>query len=169
MYTIAEWKEKIIDLLGTDNEGRIIEVWNECVERHLTNNEICKMYEYTPKEIYNVINDHYSLNDIVDIIYNMNISQCSTHDGWFFITEDNVFHTTNDIWGCMDLQLLHDYIVDYCPLYAYSRKWKININYRIFEQESWLVHLENGDSLYYHYGLGYIGLNRNGKFYYSDL
>jgi hypothetical protein len=169
MYTIAEWKEKIIDLLGTDNEGRIIEVWNECVERHLSNDEICKMYEYTPREIYNVINDRYSLNDIVDIIYNMNIGQCSEFDSWFFITEDNVFHTTNDIWGCMDLQLLHDYIVDNCPLYAYSRKWKININYRVFEQESWFINLENGDSIYYNYGLGYIGLNRNGKFYYSDL
>ena len=150
MYTIAEWKDKIIDLLGTDNEGRIIEVWNECVERYLTNDEICKIYEYTPKEIYNVINDRYSLNDIVDIIYNMHISQCSSHDGWFFITEDNVFHTTNDIWGCMDLQLLHDYIEDYYPIIAYGRKWKVNkytdLVYK--KNEVFMLEMENGDTIY---------------------
>ena len=173
MYTIAEWKDKIIDLLGTDNEGRIIEVWNECVERYSTNTEICKIYNASRKEIYDIINKYYNLDDIVDILFNISISQCSEFDDYFFITNDNVFHTTDDIWGCMDLQLLHDYIEDYYPIIAYGRKWKANkytdLVYK--KNEVFMLEMENGDTIYCNDIDKYLALyNPNSKnVYYSRL
>lgn len=155
--TCEEWKKKITDFLGYEDEDAIAELWNECVD-HSSNKEYDKIFylcETTLKEIVNALN----IDECKEIIKNFYLGQFDATERYFIITCDKRLITCNSVWSYIDdLAVFYAYLTNYYKKDMYGRTWYVVNETDLFKENEWMVMdlPNNGGVLYSNNVEGYL-------------
>jgi hypothetical protein len=166
--TCEDWKKKIIDFLGYEDEDAIAELWNECVD-HSSNKEYDKIFllnETILKEIVNTLN----IDECKEVIKNFYLGQFDANERYFIITCDNRLITCNSIWDYIDdLAVFYAYLTNYYKKEMYGRTWYAVNKSDLNRDNEWLViDLPNNEGVMYSNNVeGYLVLYTNEQTYRS--
>lgn len=166
-------REFICKFLGTYDERKIAEVWNECVD-HTNPTKYDKLYildKHNLKLMLECLTEEQKDKVILSLCEDGFYNRFDYRELFFYVTQNCEIRTINSVWAHMDYDVLFAFFREYYPFTRYGVEWKKNhITTYCPTREHLVCKMDNGDAIFANYvDSYYVLVESDGTRYMREL